>query len=131
MARAGFRINASLKGDAALRLALAALAAKAPRDMERALELEGDIELEEMVERTPVLAGDLRRTAQRFPAEWKGRHLSVLIRMGGPDAPYAIKQHMNRHYRHPRGGQDRYMSSVVRESRKFMAHRVGRRLDIV
>ncbi len=131
MARAGFQIKATLKGDAVLRLALAAVAAKAPRDMERALEAEGDTEMEEMVERTPVLAGDLRRTAQRFPAEWHGRHLSVLIRMGGPEAPYAVKQHMNKDYIHPRGGQNRYMSSVVREARKFMATRVGRRLDIV
>ena len=94
-----------------------------------ALYAEFGIEEVEVIKRTPKESGDLRDTIHRIGPRKTSNTISVLIVVGGPDAPYAIFVHEDTEAFH-KVGQAKFLESVIMESRSFIGARVARRLNI-
>ena len=94
-----------------------------------ALYAEFGIEEVEVINRTPKESGDLRDTIHRIGPRKTSNTISVLIVVGGPDAPYAIFVHEDTEAFH-KVGQAKFLESVIMESRSFIGARVARRLNI-
>lgn len=62
------------------------------------------------VEQTPWQDGDLRGSAQVTPAVTGDVRAIVSF-----DTPYAVRQHEELGYRHPRGGNPKYLERPLRE----------------
>lgn len=87
------------------------------------------VELKEVVLRTPVEHGDLRRSEHIEGPTWEGDRVYCLIVAGGPAAPYAIYVHENDDAIHP-VGQSHFISSVLEESAPFMGRRILKRIRL-
>lgn len=97
----------------------------------RALREEAEIELGEVIERTPIKYGNLRASehiegpfVEQTPG---GVRIWCSIVAGGPSAPYAIYVHENPDAIHP-VGQYKYIESVLVESQPHMGARVAARM---
>ncbi len=121
MPSGGFRLD----GAKEMSQKLAALAAKFPRTVARAMEEEMDIEMAESQNRTPVLTGLLKSSHQRLSATIVGNQISCVIEV---TAPYAINVHENLYAFH-RVGQAKFLESTLNESRRFMGSRIARRVQ--
>lgn len=66
----------------------------------------------ESQQRAPVDQGDLRSSGYYRTSEKKDG-ISAEV---GFNAPYALKQHEELHYNHPKGGQAKYLESVLVEN---------------
>jgi hypothetical protein len=106
---------------------LAVLAARYPLLAERALNIEGNIEMTEAKERTPVDTGALRASGRAHSPERKGFAQSVQQRLtfGGPAVQYALTVHEDMGAFHA-VGQSKFLESVILESKPFMAARVSK-----
>lgn len=94
-----------------------------------ALRVEAEVEMTESKRRVPVEHGTLR--ASGFVATSRnGSNLSAVLSYGGAAEDYAIVQHERLDFLHPRGGQAKYLESVLNESRPFMLARLARRLNL-
>ena len=94
-----------------------------------ALYQEAEIEMTEAKRRTPVLTGVLRASGHVRPPVREGETVSVTLAFGGPAAPYAVYVHENLEAWH-KTGQAKFLESVLLESAKHLADRVGRRLSL-
>jgi len=90
---------------------------------------ESAVELLEVIKRTPVKHGPLRASEHLEGPTWEGNNVYCLIVAGGPSAPYAIYVHENDEAIHP-VGQSHFISSVLEESRSFMAQRILKRMRL-
>jgi hypothetical protein len=100
-----------------------------PDRVGQALYTEMGIELKEVVRRTPMQSGDLRKSEKLIGPSKDVNSIVVLIVAGGPDAPYAIVVHEDLDAFH-KVGQAKYLESVLLESRSFIGARVAKRLNI-
>lgn len=97
-----------------------------PKRVANAMLAEARVELKEARRRTPVDTGELR--ASGFVAQTITR--SKIETEIGFDTPYAIFVHEDLEANHPRGGQAKFLESVLRESAPHMADRLARRLRL-
>lgn len=95
----------------------------------RALYEEIKIEAKEVERRTPRKTGALRRSIKVSKPDLRNKTVAVTISVGGETAPYAVYVHEDLEAVHPIG-QAKYLSSVINESKRHMAARVARRIDI-
>lgn len=102
---------------------------RVPARMGAALYQEAQIEMTESKRRVPFEFGVLK--ASGFVAEpvYRGTNVSVTLSYGGAAEDYAIVQHERLDFLHPKGGQAKYLESVLNESAPYMATRIGRRLE--
>lgn len=77
----------------------------------RALFRAGEYVKGEAVNRTPIDEGTLRRSAAV-------KHVDEQTIQVGFHTPYAVKQHEELGYRHPKGGQAKYLESVLIDNRE-------------
>lgn len=82
-----------------------------------------------MKRRTPVDEGHLRGSVHPQGPFREREIIYTLIVCGGPAAPYAIFVHENLTAKHD-VGQAKFLESVIMESRRTMAARVARRLQL-
>lgn len=113
-------------------------AKKFPDRVASALYMEAQIEMTESKRRCPVsptpaprgvVPGTLRASGTVHPPVREGRNISVTLSYGGAAEAYAVVQHENPDYVHTTG-QWKYLESVLRESRAYMAARIARRLQL-
>lgn len=107
---------------------LAQLVAQSPKLAGLALRSEAEIEMTEAKRRVPVKTGALRGTGHVVPPAVEGGQIVVKLQFGGPAVDYALEIHENLEMFHPRGGQAKYLESVVKESAPYLAQRVATRL---
>lgn len=100
-----------------------------PEEAGRALREEAEIEMTEAKQRTPVLTGALRASGRVEGPDIQGYNIEVKMRFGGPSVNYAIKVHENLEAYH-RNGQAKFLESTLRESARYMADRVARRIEL-
>lgn len=129
--------SASLQGADKMRAKLRLFKKKFPDEVGRALYMETQVELKEVMRRTPVDRGNLRASEHVEGPLRKGllgRIIYTRIVAGGPSAPYAIYVHEDLEASHVKNGieigQAKFIESVLRESAPFMAVRVGRRIEL-
>jgi hypothetical protein len=117
-------MDVGVLGEAEILARLRDISFQQPQRSAAALEAEAEIELGEMLSRVPVAEGTLQSTGRVHDAEIEVGGVSVAISF---DTPYAVAQH-EKFFHHDHGGQMRYMSSVLDESRQFLGQRLARRL---
>lgn len=121
------------RGAEQMKAKLRAFQQRFPDRVAAALYQEAQIEMTESKRRVPVHYGTLRAsgTVHRPTRDFRGR-VRVALTYGGAAAPYAIYVHENLDANHDnppfKGGQAKYLESVLDESRPFMAARIARRL---
>lgn len=120
-------MSESVFDDREVRRRLNALAAKAPGMMARAMVMEGEIEMAEAKQRTPVDTGALRASGNVSAPSIGPDGVSVTLSFGGEAAPYAVPVHEDLSAFHTTG-QAKYLESVVLESRGFMNARLAARI---
>jgi hypothetical protein len=106
------------------------LADRTPDAAGGALYVEAEIEMTEAKARTPVDTGALRGSGYVDQPQYSGREIRVELGFGGPAAGYAVIVHEDLEAIHPRGGQAKYLSSVIDESAPYLLDRVARRLNL-
>ena len=77
------------------------------RGAQEGVRLAGEHLLEESVEQCPIAEGDLRRSARNTPTD---DGLGAVVSY---DTPYAVKQHEELSYRHPKGGKAKYLEDPL------------------
>ena len=119
-----------IKGQKEIVATLSVFSRKFAEKIPKALTAEMKIELAEVKKRTPVDTGDLVRSEIVTEPVKRGRTTSVGIQAGSEKVFYAWIVHEDLDMNHPRGGQAKYIESVLMESRPFMRQRVAARLQI-
>lgn len=71
----------------------------------------------------PVLTGALKQSGRR--KAHSGRYPVVYVSFGGPSVPYALLQHENLEFNHPRGGRAKYLELAVKDFEPVMADRLA------
>lgn len=120
---ADFEIN--FRGIDALQARLTTLGERFGPVAGAALRAEAEIEMTEAKRRTPVRTGVLRNSGTVTGPNAEGE---VLLSFGGAAEEYAIEIHENMEMFHPRGGQAKFLESVVLESAPYLAQRVAERI---
>lgn len=123
--------GAKLEGKDAMKQKIQRYMGSLPKDEAAALYQEGQIELAEIVDRTPIRFGFLRQSEHiDGPDIQEGPmpKVSITFVAGGPAAPYAIFVHEDPDALHPRGGQWKYMESVLIESAPHLGARIAARI---
>lgn len=93
----------------------------------QALNAEGRIELAEAKKRTPVDTGDLQKSGRLTRVTIvRGEDFEIHITFGEGGVFYALRVHEDLEMNHPRGGQAKFLESVLQESYPHMAERIGR-----
>jgi hypothetical protein len=121
--------GAKLFGKTEMKTKLTNVAKNYSEKVGKALYIEMGIELREVVRRTPVLTGALRKTEKLIGPSQQGKSIVVLIVAGGSEAPYAVVVHEDLEAFH-KVGQAKYIESVLLESRGAIGSRVAARLHI-
>lgn len=128
--------RSKLHGVQAMRRKLESVVANYPKRVERALVLEGYIELTEMQRRTPVDTrpnaphpGQLRNSLTLLGPLWVGTLVKIRWEAGGLAFSYAIHVHENPDAIHP-VGEWQFMASVIKEARGYMLQRLAARLQL-
>lgn len=103
---------------------------KLPDEIGRALYQEAQVEMTESKLRCPWEFGVLRASGHVYEPVRNGRSISVTLAYGGVAAPYAVYVHEDMEAFHPRGGQAKYLESVLKESVPHMKGRIARRFDL-
>lgn len=101
-----------------------------PDEVARALYTEAQVEMTEAKRRTPVKTGVLRASGHVQEPVRSGRKIAVTLAYGGAASAYAIQVHEDLEANHPRGGQAKFLESVLTESAPHMAERIARNIDL-
>lgn len=121
--------SSELKGYSDMQRRISMLVNGLPDEIGRALYAEAQIEKTESMKRTPVDLGTLRASHFVRKPQHSGQDTTVTIAVGGPAAPYAIYVHEDLDASH-KSGQAKFLESTLRESSKYMAQRVAKRLEL-
>tara|TARA_R100000306_G_C4274632_1_gene91903 strand:- start:66 stop:461 length:396 start_codon:yes stop_codon:yes gene_type:complete len=126
---------ADLKGEKKIQTKLKKAARVIPAEMGAALYQEGLLIMAESMRRTPVRDGFLRGSHETSEPRWKGKIISVDIKVGGPAAPYAKIVH-ERTYG-PSGakvfhktGRSKFIESALLEATSGLKERIAKRIDL-
>ena len=104
----------------------------------RALYEEARIDLEKAKTRTPRESGALQKSGRVHGPVISRNTVAVTMsfgtdedvnKRGQPSSRYAEYQHENLHYKHPNGGQAKFLESVINESKDTMLDRVAARMN--
>ncbi len=98
-----------------------------PDEFGNALFQEAKIEEREIKERTPVKTGALRGSIKLSGPHRRGRRIWVVVEAGGPSAPYGFFVHEDLEAFHSQG-EAKFISGPLRESSRFMADRIAKRI---
>jgi hypothetical protein len=90
---------------------------------------EGQIEVKEIKQRTPVDTGALRASITLEGPTRDGRRIYVTVTAGGPSVPYAFIVHEDLEAFH-RVGEAKYIERPLDESAPYMADRIAKRIDL-
>jgi hypothetical protein len=71
----------------------------------------------------PVLTGALKDSGAL--KAHRGRYPVAYVSFGGPEVPYALIQHENLQFQHPRGGSAKYLELAVKDYEPQMADRLS------
>lgn len=118
-------LELTFNGFAQLQSRLEQLAAQFGAAAGEALRAEAEIEMTEAKARTPVRTGVLRASGMVTGPEADG---TVTMSFGGAAEAYAVEVHENMEMFHPRGGQAKFLESVVLESAPYLAQRIAERI---
>lgn len=77
------------------------------------------------VQRAPIRDGDLRNSAMIKPGQVKQNYWSKVVAF---NIVYAARQHEETSWNHPRGGQAKYLSSVLDEEQDRLLNIVNNHL---
>jgi hypothetical protein len=103
---------------------LRALAARAPKALERAVYRFAEIEITEMKRLVPVDTGTLRASGYVEKPRRTGNTITVELGFGGAAEDYAIPVHEDLEAFH-RVGQAKYVEQPLYESAAFFAQRIA------
>ncbi len=103
-------INVKTSGADEIRKNIARLGKQYPAAMAAAIYKLGVTILAEAVRRAPVEFGALRSSAYASPPQGVGAKATVELGFG---TVYAVPQHENLSYHHPRGGEAKYLEKAV------------------
>lgn len=73
-------------------------------------------------ERAPIDTGDLRSNCSVSPLKRNGTEFYYTV---GYDLPYAITQHERLDFRHPRGGEAKYLEKPFEENKGLYEQYIG------
>ncbi len=96
-----------------LALALGSLAARLPVAVADALYRDMVIVMAESQKIVPYEFGDLHDSGETDRPEVNGGRVSVVLHYGGGSVDYALIQHENMEYSHPRGGQSKFLEQPL------------------
>jgi hypothetical protein len=112
-------------------------------EVQAALMEEMEIERQEVIQRIPKDTTALASSTHLIEGDNKGRKqknvaaATILVgddtinpKTNQPTKEYAAQVHEDMEANHPRGGQAKYLESVLKESSPHMAKRIARRLDL-
>lgn len=116
----------SVRGAEGIKRQLKELAKRYPDATGAALYQEGMALWNTSVKRTPVEYGVLRNSAYVAPPTKRGS--SDIVVEVGFGTEYAIPQHERLDYRHPRGGQAKYLASAINEAKPGALERLAKRV---
>lgn len=130
----------SFTGTKEMKAKLQAVLRNLPKEAERALYQEGEVDMTESKKICPVyspdegvtpthVGGTLRASGHVRPPEREGRRISVDLVYGGAAEAYAIVQHERTDFHH-NVGQAKYLESVIMASAPFMNQRLAKRLKL-
>ena len=90
---------------------------------EELVKIAGEILQHSQDKYVPVLTGDLKNSGRlnAFP----GYYPTVEIGFGGGAVDYAVLQHENLSFNHPRGGSAKYLELAVRDYEPTIEHRLA------
>lgn len=141
-AKYGGAVSVELKGFPEMMRKLDAIAKQFPGEAGNALRAEGELEMTEAKQRTPLETGALQASGHVTGPEPDGKDQVVRLGFGGPagsgnhggetnekDVGYAVWVHENEDALHPRG-QAKYLESVLLESAPDMPARVAARINL-
>ena len=103
-----------------------------PQQFGAALRRVGEIDMTEAKQRTPVKTGALRASGTVWGPMQDGGDLVVVMGFGvvpSVSVAYAVEVHENLEAHHPRGGQAKFLESVVLESAPYLAQRVAEQIE--
>jgi len=106
---------------------LRSLSSQFPDAVAKAIYQEAQIEMTESKRRVPVDTGVLRASGFVQDPEKSGGNISVTLAYGGAASEYAVIVHEDLEAFHPIG-QAKYLESVLKESAKYMAARIAKRV---
>lgn len=120
----------SVKGAIELKLALMRLGDRAPKAAAKALyqEVEENVTAPAKEIYTPVDTGNLRSTIHTELPVIEGTRVTVTVRAGGPEAPYALAVHERLNARHAPPTQAKYIERPLTDAKKGMAARLAKRI---
>lgn len=122
-------VNARLLGGKQAAANIARLPAAAKRAILKAFEEEARKILRTSQDQyVPVLTRKLQRSAMVLVHP--GRYPTVEFGYGGEAKAYAVVQHENEEFRHPRGGQAKYLSVPAEAAMPRVARKVGEQIRI-
>lgn len=118
-------------GSGDIRKNLAKLIKEVPKEVARATAAEWQINKRESMARTPWLTRELQKSHRVIKPEIeRGRIYSGLSVGNELTESYAIPVHEDLEMFHPRGGQAKFLESVVLETAPYMASRIAHRVDL-
>jgi hypothetical protein len=87
--------------------------------------------LEEMKSRTPVKTGRLKRSERTWVmVSQKKEDMRISFLAGGPGIPYARREHEDTTLKHEKGGQAKFIESVMLERAGTLAHDIASIIDL-
>lgn len=95
----------------------------------KALYQEALVDMRQSMLDTPVEYGTLRASHTTEPPEIDGQNARVLIKVGGPAAPYAPIVHFDLEAHHE-VGKAMFLQDAVYEGAKTLPERLARRIDL-
>lgn len=101
-----------------------------PKRLKSGLRIEAEIDMTESKRRVPVEHGVLRASGYVSETEQSGNNFYVELGYGGAAEDYAIVQHERLDFKHPRGGQAKFLESVINESRDTILERLAKRIHL-
>ena len=110
-----------------LRRKIAQLQREMPKEVERAVRMEAEVEATESKRRTPVDTGALRASIHVEGPVMEGKAIGAAIVAGGVAAPYALAVHEDMDAYHA-VGQAKFIESTLKESAPFLPQRIAKRL---
>ena len=119
-----------VKGATEMIATLKRIAAKFPDRVAAALYTEAQVIMTASKRLVPVETGILRASGQVAMPERNGRRISVTLSYGGAAEPYAIVQHESLDFKHPNGGQAKFLEQPLNEAMSDMNARLAARLQL-
>lgn len=121
-----FQLHIRVTGEADARRKLDEYAKKYPDALAAAIYQEGFSLWAAAVKRTPVEFGVLRSSAYAAPPVTRNGETVVEVGFG---TDYAVKQHEETRYQHPRGGEAKYLETAMQEAMSGYLGRLASRTE--